>query len=371
MLTIEKIIVSTLEPQGNVLWIKPTKVNNKIQYVLYMPVTPGVFEEVTVQDLVDTELGDDGLTAKEVVDKILKLQNNLEETISDLATEKTNRANADQELKSLIEKNVLSFELNEIRLKSVEQKISETTDKVNTFEERIKTLEFESNRDFFVAGYTKDGTDAKPVKEYGNKAILKEFYPYLVDTRTTDSKGNPIDAISKDGERLRPVGQLMSNNFLRFTDGDFAPVVGITQEQYDECMTNALYLDSNGDDIYCEAGKYNAEKYFEEIREELQANPLVENPKKLYKKTGDTYEEVTHYLKPYETIDPHYSIVMGAPHKLYVLDEVEGESGLIWKGLFLNATIWDGINVSEYVLDPTGVSPCPVTLIDEDGVQKT
>ena len=84
MLTIEKIIVSTLEPQGNVLWIKPTKVNNKIQYVLHMPVTPGVFEEVTVQDLVDAELGDDGLTAKEVVDNVLKLQNNLEETISDL-----------------------------------------------------------------------------------------------------------------------------------------------------------------------------------------------------------------------------------------------------------------------------------------------
>lgn len=84
MLTIEKIIVSTLEPQGNVLWIKPTKVNNKIQYVLHMPVTPGVFEEVTVQDLVDAELGDDGLTAKEVVNNVLKLQNDLEETISDL-----------------------------------------------------------------------------------------------------------------------------------------------------------------------------------------------------------------------------------------------------------------------------------------------
>lgn len=84
MLTIEKIIVSTLEPQGNVLWIKPIKVNNKIQYVLHMPVTPGVFEEVTVQDLVDAELGDDGLTAKEVVNNVLKLQNDLEETISDL-----------------------------------------------------------------------------------------------------------------------------------------------------------------------------------------------------------------------------------------------------------------------------------------------
>lgn len=256
------------------------------------------------------------------------------------------------------------------RLTAVEEQSAEATSKVNTFEDRIANLEFESNRDFFVAGYTKDGTDAKPVKEYGNKAILKEFYPYLVDTRTTDSEGNATDVISEDGEKIRPVGQLMSNNFLRFVDGRWAPTVAITQEQYDECMTNALYLDNEGEKIYCEAGKYDAEDYFEEIREQLQANPLVENPKKLYKKVNNEYVEVSHYLKPYETVDAHYTIVMGAPHKLYVLDDVEGDSGLIWKGLFLNDTIWDGIDVSGYALEPTGISPCPVTLVTEDGVQK-
>lgn len=256
------------------------------------------------------------------------------------------------------------------RLTAVEEQSAEATSKVNTFEDRIANLEFESNRDFFVAGYTKDGTDAKPVKEYGNKAILKEFYPYLVDTRTTDSEGNATDVISEDGEKIRPVGQLMSNNFLRFVDGRWAPTVAITQEQYDECMTNALYLDNEGEKIYCEAGKYDAEDYFEEIREQLRANPLVENPKKLYKKVNNEYVEVSHYLKPYETVDAHYTIVMGAPHKLYVLDDVEGDSGLIWKGLFLNDTIWDGIDVSRYALEPTGISPCPVTLVTEDGVQK-
>ena len=262
------------------------------------------------------------------------------------------------------------IETNKNNISTLTTKTEGLETKAADFEGRITNLEFESNRDFFVAGYTKDGTDAKPVKEYGNKAILKEFYPYLVDTRTTDGQGNPIDAVSKDGERLRPVGQLMSNNFLRFTDGDFAPVVGITQEQYDECMTNALYLDNEGAEQYCEAGQYDAETYFEEIREQLQTNPLVENPKKLYKKVGDEYVEVSHYLKPYETVDAHYSIVMGAPHKLYVLDEEEGESGLIWKGLFMTPTIWDGIDVSEYCLEPTGVSPCPVTVVTEDGVQK-
>ncbi|MBQ9255021.1 MAG: hypothetical protein IJ180_09650 [Bacteroidales bacterium] len=256
------------------------------------------------------------------------------------------------------------------RLTAVEQQSAEAKEKVDTFEERISTLEFESNRDFFVAGYTKDGVDAKPVKEYGNKAILKEFYPYLVDTRTTVD-GESIEAISEDGERIKPVGQLMSNNYLRFIDGRFAPTVAITQAMYDECMTNALYLDNQGQDIYCEAGHYNAEKYFEEIREQVQANPMIENPKKLYKKDGDTYKEVSHYLKPYETTDAHYTIVMATPHRTYVLDDVEGESGLIWKGIFLNDTIWDGIDVSRYSLAPTGIAMCPVTVVNEDGVQKS
>lgn len=256
------------------------------------------------------------------------------------------------------------------QIATLSTKVGELETKSDNYEDRLKTLEFEINRDFFVAGYVKDSTDAKPTKEYGNKAILKEFYPYLVTTRTTDSNDNPIDAISKDGERLRPVGQLMSNNFLRFTDGDFAPVVGITQAQYDECMTNKLYLDEQGEEVYCDVGGYDAEKYFEEIREDLQANPMVEHPKKLYKKVGEEYVEVSHYLKPYETVDAHYSIVMGTPHKLYVLDDVEGDSGLIWKGIFLNNTIWDGIDVSQYVLEPTGVNPCPVTMVTEDGIQK-
>ena len=256
------------------------------------------------------------------------------------------------------------------QIATLSTKVGELETKSDNYEDRLKTLEFETNRDFFVAGYVKDSTDAKPTKEYGNKAILKEFYPYLVTTRTTDSNDNPIDAISKDGERLRPVGQLMSNNFLRFTDGDFAPVVGITQAQYDECMTNKLYLDEQGEEVYCDVGGYDAEKYFEEIREDLQANPMLEHPKKLYKKVGEEYVEVSHYLKPYETVDAHYSIVMGTPHKLYVLDDVEGDSGLIWKGIFLNNTIWDGIDVSQYVLEPTGVNPCPVTMVTEDGVQK-
>lgn len=256
------------------------------------------------------------------------------------------------------------------QIATLSTKVGELETKSDNYEDRLKTLEFETNRDFFVAGYVKDSTDAKPTKEYGNKAILKEFYPYLVTTRTTDSNDNPIDAISKDGERLRPVGQLMSNNFLRFTDGDFAPVVGITQAQYDECMTNKLYLDEQGEEVYCDVGGYDAEKYFEEIREDLQANPMVEHPKKLYKKVGEEYVEVSHYLKPYETVDAHYSIVMGTPHKLYVLDDVEGDSGLIWKGIFLNNTIWDGIDVSQYVLEPTGVNPCPVTMVTEDGIQK-
>lgn len=258
------------------------------------------------------------------------------------------------------------------RLTAVETKTAEASEKVETFEDRIKTLEFETNRDFYVAGYTKDGVDAKPVKEYGNKAILKEFYPYLVDTRTTDADGNPIEAISEDGTKIKPVGQLMKNNLLRFIDGEWAPTVGITQAMYDECMTNALYLDDKGEAIYCEAGHYNAEKYFEEIREQLVENPMVENPKKLYKKSRENYVEVSHYLKPYETVDAHYSIVMGAKHKLYVLDDVEGETeGIVWKGIFLNDTIWDGIDVSEFSLAPTGIAMCPVTVVTEDGVQKS
>lgn len=260
----------------------------------------------------------------------------------------------------------------QIKVGSLNTKVGELETKSDNYEDRLKTLEFEINRDFFVAGYAKDSTDAKPVKEYGNKAILKEFYPYLVDTRTTDADGNPIEAISEDGTKIKPVGQLMKNNLLRFIDGEWAPTVGITQAMYDECMTNKLYLDEQGEEVYCDVGGYDAEKYFEEIREQLVENPMVENPKKLYKKSRENYVEVSHYLKPYETVDAHYSIVMGAEHKLYVLDDVEGETeGIVWKGIFLNDTIWDGIDVSEFSLAPTGIAMCPVTVVTEDGVQKS
>jgi hypothetical protein len=49
---------------------------------------------------------------------------------------------------------------------------------------------------------------------------------------------------------------------------------------------------------------------------------------------------------------------------LYLLDNVVGNSGYRWKGVFSYPAVWDGINIADYKLPPTALSLSPFCTID-------
>lgn len=215
----------------------------------------------------------------------------------------------------------------------------------------------ETGAPFFVAAYAKGTNDSTPLFSKGNKEILKKFDFFLLDTS------------DNAGEYTTPVGKLMKNNLLRFVNGNFAPVVGITQAMYDECTTNAIYTKS-GNGSYTESyanGAYDADAQWE-IDKALIAEG--HEPTTLYKKVGDEYQPVSHVLRPWETTETKYTIGIAPANDLYLLDNVVGTSGRYWKGIFTSPRIWDGIDISKYKVARTAIGPCPTTTILDNGVNK-
>lgn len=224
--------------------------------------------------------------------------------------------------------------------------------------QRVTDLEFEQG-DFYVEAYEPGTTDVTPVKAYGSKSFLNQFDFVLLDT--TDNTA-PV---------THKAGVLKRNNLLRFKDGAWAPVVGITAAQAADALLE-LFAKSSGEYVqYCAAGAYDAEAYVENVLRPWFAGELAtyDGPQ-LYKSDGEGGYVEAHALCPWETTETKYTIGLGAQHKLYVLDNVLGESGKIWKGLFMDKTEWDGIDLTQYVLEPTAISPCPVCTIDDNGTHK-
>lgn len=226
---------------------------------------------------------------------------------------------------------------------------------IESLKDRVDILE--TGAPFFVAAYDKGTNDSTPLFSHGNKEILKKFDFFLLDTS------------DNAGEYTTPVGKLMKNNLLRFVNGNFAPVVGITQAMYDECTTNAIYTKA-GNGSYTESyanGAYDADAQWE-IDKALIAEG--QEPTTLYKKVGEEYQPVSHVLRPWETTETKYTIGIAPAHDLYLLDNVVGTSGRYWKGIFTSPRIWDGIDISKYKVARTAIGPCPVTTIGDSGVNK-
>lgn len=239
------------------------------------------------------------------------------------------------------------------------QQLETTTEaqrvEIESMKESVDILE--TGAPFFVAAYAKGTNDSTPLFSQGNKEILKKFDFFLLDTS------------DNAGEYTTPVGKLMKNNLLRFVNGNFAPVVGITQAMYDECTTNAIYTKS-GNGSYTESyanGAYDADAQWE-IDKALIAEG--HEPTTLYKKVGEEYQPVSHVLRPWETTETKYTIGIAPAHDLYLLDNVVGTSGRYWKGIFTSPRIWDGIDISQYKVARTAIGPCPMTTIGDNGVNK-
>ena len=210
-----------------------------------------------------------------------------------------------------------------------------------------------TGNDYMAAGFNPANLAAAASKKLGDNSLIKYGF-YLIDT--TDNSG----------EVCKHPMLLKRNNLLRFDNGNFAPVVGITAAMRAECMEHALY-DAGGNLVYA-AGAYDPEDFY--------ANHvtigIIDGVKKFVfdKLTkDDTGVEVSHYLMPWETTETKYTIGFGCGNTLYFLQNAHGASGLRWNIMSPIAKVFDGC--TPQVLKPTLFSPCPTGLISEDGVIKT
>lgn len=221
---------------------------------------------------------------------------------------------------------------------------------------------------YYVAKYAKGSNDNTEISHLGNKDILKNFGFVLLDT--SDNKN-----ITTKPKRLK------DNNLFRFEDGTFAPTVGITTEQYNQCMANDIYsmdMDESSNPVYTlvyRAGQFNAAVQWEKDKALIKAG---HHAQRLYTMvpgsvgdTSSTYKLVTHVLRPWETTETKYTIGIANLVDMYLLDNQVGDSGAYWKGIFLEPVSWDGIDVTKHKLPPTAIGPCPVTTIEENGLTKT
>ena len=191
--------------------------------------------------------------------------------------------------------------------------------------------------EYLVGEWDNETKPAAATTVYGSKEYGDDWHAYLIDC--TDNAG----------EYTTPVGELNRDNFLRFTNGSFAPTVGITEEMRSACDVE-LYLNPEHTEKYCDAGAFNAEAFYEEYGVS----------QKLYDATG---AEVR-VLRPWETTETKYSVAHCKQQDMYVVDGVEGWSGKQWRGIFRYPIVWDGIDISKWKLSPTAFFTAPVCTVD-------
>lgn len=245
---------------------------------------------------------------------------------------------------------------NATRIQQLESTTEQQGNDIESLKESVGILE--TGSPFYVAAYAQGTNDSVPLFSQGNPEICKKFDFFLLDTS------------DNAGEYTTPVGKLMKNNLLRFTNGGYAPTVGITQAMHDECMTQAIYTkDAEGN--YTET--YAAGAFDPDAQWEIDKALIAEGqePTTLYKKVGEEYQPVSHVLRPWETTETKYTIGIAAAQDLYLLDNVKGTSGRYWKGIFTEPRIWDGIDLSKYKVARTAMGPCPMTTVVENGVTKS
>lgn len=198
--------------------------------------------------------------------------------------------------------------------------------------------------DFGAGGWTTGDLSAVAAASQGDATPGLDWEFYLLDT--TDNAG----------ETTTPVGKLARNNLLRYEDGTFAPAVGITEGMRAACDV-ALY-DGSGNLVYA-AGAYDAEAEWETDKALIVAGGYLESAARKLYTDAEATTEVSHKLRPWETVETKYTIGKALPYKVWLLDNSKGYSGKTWRGLFKKAVIWDGVDVSPYPLAPTAISPCP------------
>lgn len=233
------------------------------------------------------------------------------------------------------------------------KKLTELEEADATHEARLSSLEqavgdMGGTVDSYYIGSqdtTKTSPDIVEASTNTGKQMLQDMYrPFLI---------NHEDA--KEGVEVMPADELKRNNWLRFTDNSFAPAVGITEEMRAECDVE-LYLDAEHTQKYCDAGAFDAERFYNSYG----------MTQKLYNAEGNAVR----ILRPWETTSKQYSIKVGDPAVNYLLDDYPAsEPDTLYRGILKSYSEYKGMKPRK--LSPTLISPCCDTSItDADGKVK-
>ena len=210
----------------------------------------------------------------------------------------------------------------------------------------------------------------------GDRDWLLDWRPYLIDM-------SPVA-----GETAKaPIAELRKDNWLRTRDGDYAPVCGITSAQSTalDGKKDTLYWKSGstGDKVsatvpaaFDSSGKFVPAKFWEFAKANLStvstaAGVTYSSPIEVKVYVGTQAYEFGAYTNyhipaPWETTETKYSVFIGRPSDVYVVDGYSATTGEHMRGL-CSKPLPVGTNKfdpEDYRLKRTGISPGPSTVVD-------
>lgn len=272
-----------------------------------------------------TQKANDAATASEKVNATITAENVLE--VTDRTGAKKTLALAEQAATAE-------------KLAALEKADEQHDNRLGKLEQAVADLGGTSDAYYYAS---QDTSQASPdlVNPQTNASIqlLQDMYrPFLVDHTE-----------AKEGVEVMPADELKRNNWLRYANGKFAPAVGITEEMRAECDVE-LYLDAEHTLKYCDAGKFDAERFYNQYG----------MAQKLYDASG----KAVRILRPWETTSKDYSIMVGDPSGTYLVDGYstkEGEQDIMYKGISKSYREVSGCKPR--YLAPTLLAPCHATSV--------
>ena len=272
-----------------------------------------------------TQKANDAATASEKVNATITAENVLE--VTDRTGAKKTLALADQTV-------------TKEKLAALEKTDEQQNTRIGKLEQAVADLGGTSDAYYYASQDTSQPSpDLVNPQTNASIQLLQDMYrPFLVDHTE-----------AKEGVEVMPADELKRNNWLRYANGKFAPAVGITEEMRAECDVE-LYLDAEHTEKYCDAGKFDAERFYNQYG----------MTQKLYDASG----KAVRILRPWETTSKDYSIMVGDPSGTYLLDGYstkEGEQDIMYKGISKSYREVSGCKPR--YLAPTLLAPCHATSI--------
>ena len=272
-----------------------------------------------------TQKANDAATASEKVNATITAENVLE--VTDRTGAKKTLALADQTATAE-------------KLAALEKTDEQQNNRLGKLEQAVADLGGTSDAYYYASQDTSQPSpDLVNPQTNASIQLLQDMYrPFLVDH--TEAKA---------GVEVMPADELKRNNWLRYANGKFAPAVGITEEMRAECDVE-LYLDAEHTEKYCDAGKFDAERFYNQYG----------MTQKLYNASG----KAVRILRPWETTSKDYSIMVGDPSGTYLLDGYstkEGEQDIMYKGI--SKSYREVAGCKPRYLAPTLLAPCHATSV--------